>query len=203
DDILRLQSELGTTVVLVTHDIDEAIKMGHRVAVLRQGGVLAQFSSPADLLAHPVDDFVADFAGRDRGYRALSFQRAEVPVHPEEPVPLGQPLNRRDDEWLLAVDEQSRPQGWVVAAEVGDAPVGFEHLHRAGTVAPVDGSLRLLLDAALSSPSGRGVVVRDGILAGTVRAEEVLTAIQDAPRPSGETIQAADEAWPRGQAERR
>jgi len=192
DDILRLQAELGTTIVLVTHDIDEAIKLGHRVAVLRQGGLLAQFSSPADLLAHPADDFVADFVGRDRGYRALSFQRHDVPVHPEEPVPLGQPLARRGDAWLLAVDAESRPQGWVVPAEVGEAPVGPEHLHRGGTVASADGSLRALLDAALSSPSGRGVVVRDGALAGTVRAEEVLAAIQAAPRADGTSIRSED-----------
>ena len=212
DDILALQAELGTTIVLVTHDIDEAIKLGHRVAVLRQGGVLAQFSSPADLLAHPADDFVSDFVGRDRGYRALNFQRAPVPVHAEEPVLIGEPLGRRgsqgqgssgegsagqgsadrDDEWLLAVDADSRPQGWVVPAEVGQAPVGAEHLHRGGTVAAVDGSLRALLDAALSSPSGRGVVVADGVLAGTVRAEEVLAAIQQAPRPDGTSIQTVE-----------
>ncbi|USQ76564.1 ABC transporter ATP-binding protein [Ornithinimicrobium cryptoxanthini] len=192
DDILALQAELGTTIVLVTHDIDEAIKLGHRVAVLRQGGLLAQFSSPADLLAHPADDFVADFVGKDRGYRALSFQTAPVPVHPEETVAMGQPLGAREEEWLLAVDEQMRPQGWVRPAEVGGAPVAREHLHRAGTVAHVDGPLRTLLDAALSSPSGRGVTVREGALAGTVRAEEVLTAIQRAPRPSGATIQAAE-----------
>ncbi|WP_109472561.1 ABC transporter ATP-binding protein [Ornithinimicrobium cavernae] len=199
DDILRLQAELGTTIVLVTHDIDEAIKLGHRVAVLRQGGVLAQFSSPADLLAHPADDFVADFVGRDRGYRALSFQHADVPVHPEEPVRLGQPLGRRSEEWLLAVDDGSRPQGWVVPAEVGEGPVRVEHLHRAGTVAPVDGALRALLDAALSSPSGRGVVVRDGVLAGTVRAQEVLSVIQQAPRPDGASIQGPESASATGQ----
>ncbi|WP_114907700.1 ABC transporter ATP-binding protein [Ornithinimicrobium murale] len=189
DDILRLQQELGTTIVLVTHDIDEAIKLGHRVAVLRQGGILAQFSSPADLLAHPADDFVADFVGRDRGYRALSFQQADVPVHPEEPVRIGEQLQRRGDQWLLAVDAEGRPQGWVLPAEVAEAAVALEHLHRGGTVSAVDGSLRSLLDAALSSPSGRGVVTRDGVLAGTVRAEEVLSVIQSAPRPDGTSIQ--------------
>lgn len=205
DDILRLQRELGTTIVLVTHDIDEAIKLGHRVAVLRQGGVLAQFSSPAELLAQPADDFVADFVGRDRGYRALSFQQHPVPVHPEQPVRLGQRLAGAGTEhgtagetaadpsadWVLAVDDQDRPQGWVKPAQVGTSPVGPEHLHRGGTVASVDGSLRALLDAALSSPSGRGVVVRDGALAGTVRAAEVLEVIQAAPRPVTDTQDAA------------
>jgi osmoprotectant transport system ATP-binding protein len=82
DEFLRLQGELGKTIVFVTHDIDEAIKMGDQVAVLRVGGRLAQVADPAYLLTHPADDFVADFVGRDRGYRALSFQAApRLPLH--------------------------------------------------------------------------------------------------------------------------
>ena len=61
-----LQQELGTTVVIVTHDVDEAVRLGDRIAVLREGGILAQYAPPADILAHPVDDFVADFFGADR-----------------------------------------------------------------------------------------------------------------------------------------
>ncbi len=61
-----LQQKLGTTVVIVTHDIDEAVRLGDRIAVLREGGILAQYDSPADILAHPVDNFVADFFGADR-----------------------------------------------------------------------------------------------------------------------------------------
>src|SRR6478609_4871663 len=72
NEFLRLQSDLGKTILFVTHDIDEAVKLGDQVAVLRVGGVLAQLDSPAKLLADPVDDFVAGFVGRDRGYRALS-----------------------------------------------------------------------------------------------------------------------------------
>ena len=76
NEFLRLQSELGKTILFVTHDIDEAVKLGDQVAVLRVGGVLAQLDSPARLLADPVDDFVAGFVGRDRGYRALAFAAA-------------------------------------------------------------------------------------------------------------------------------
>ena len=73
NEFLRLQAELGKTILFVTHDIDEAIKLGDQVAVLRVGGRLAQLDTPARLLADPVDDFVAGFVGRDRGYRALAF----------------------------------------------------------------------------------------------------------------------------------
>jgi len=78
DEFLRLQRELGKTVVLVTHDIDEAVKMGDRVAVFAQGGRLAQFSTPAELLGRPADDFVADFVGSTRGLRRLTV----TPIDP-------------------------------------------------------------------------------------------------------------------------
>src|SRR5215216_2787690 len=73
DEFLRIQRQLGTTIMLVTHDIDEAIKLGDRVAVIRTGGHLAQYAPPAELLARPADDFVAQFVGADRGLKRLSL----------------------------------------------------------------------------------------------------------------------------------
>lgn len=72
DEFLRLHHELGKTVLMVTHDLDEAVKMGDRVAVFAQGGRLAQYDAPAGVLAAPADDFVADFVGEDRSVRLLS-----------------------------------------------------------------------------------------------------------------------------------
>src|SRR3954453_19061943 len=90
DEFLRLQQELGKTILFVTHDIDEAIKLGDQVCVLRVGGVLAQVADPAYLLAHPIDDFVAGFVGRDRGYRALGFHETpDLQLTPEPTVGLG------------------------------------------------------------------------------------------------------------------
>jgi ABC-type proline/glycine betaine transport system ATPase subunit len=77
DEFLRLQDELDKTVVLVTHDIDEAVKMGDKVAVLAEGGHLAQFGTPAELLGHPADDFVADFVGSTAGLRRLTVTKLE------------------------------------------------------------------------------------------------------------------------------
>ncbi len=184
DEFLRLQAELGKTILFVTHDIDEAIKLGDQVAVLRVGGRLAQLADPAYLLSHPVDDFVADFVGRDRGYRALSFQPTpRLPLAPERTVTLGESTEGIDADWVLVVDERNHPLGWV-EPRVVDGEVTTERLHRGGTVARADGPLRAALDAALSSPSRRGVVVDDsGALVGSVRAHEVLTAIEEADRP--------------------
>jgi osmoprotectant transport system ATP-binding protein len=83
DEFLRLQRALGTTVVFVTHDVDEAIKMGTRVAVMQVGGRLAQYSAPADLLATPASDYVAEFVGADRALKRLSlFRLSDVPLEP-------------------------------------------------------------------------------------------------------------------------
>lgn len=184
DEFLRLQQELGKTIVFVTHDIDEAVKLGDQVAVLRVGGTLAQIDTPEKLLADPVDDFVADFIGRDRGYRGLAFQSVpHLPIHDERTVLLGSDAHEAQrvaggDRWLLVVDEQNRPMGWTEPA-TAPGSITRTHLHRGGTVARQTGSLRSALDAALSSPSRRGVIVDDnGALLGTVRAHEVLTEIE-------------------------
>jgi len=184
DEFLRLQAELGKTIVFVTHDIDEAIKLGDQVAVLRVGGALAQLAAPADLLADPADDFVADFLGHDRGYRGLGFAAApDLRVSAEPVAVLG---STADDarrlaagaSWLLVVDEAQAPVGWVRPSALSGR-VGPSDLHRGGTVARQGGTLRAALDAALSSPSRRGVLVDDdGRLVGTVRAVDVLSEIE-------------------------
>jgi osmoprotectant transport system ATP-binding protein len=76
-ELLRIQHELHKTIVFVTHDIDEAILLGDRIAILREGGVLAQYDTPAAILAHPADDFVARFLGTDRGLKLLALRRLD------------------------------------------------------------------------------------------------------------------------------
>ncbi len=76
-ELLRIQHELHKTVVFVTHDIDEAILLGDRIAILREGGVLAQYDTPGAILAHPADDFVARFLGADRGLKLLALRRLD------------------------------------------------------------------------------------------------------------------------------
>jgi len=188
DEFLRLQGDLGKTIVFVTHDIDEAIKLGDQVAVLRDGGRLAQLAGPAYLLAHPVDDFVADFVGRDRGYRALSFQASPpFSLTQERTVPLGttpaQAAEAARDGWILVADDNRRPLGWIEPGRI-TAPIEQQMLQRGGTVATAGGPLRNVLDAALSSPSRRGVIVDDqGALLGTIGAHRVLAEIEERARP--------------------
>ncbi|MGH8962961.1 MAG: ABC transporter ATP-binding protein [Jatrophihabitantaceae bacterium] len=188
NEFLRLQGELGKTIVFVTHDIDEAIKLGDNVAVLRVGGHLAQLATPAELLSKPADPFVAGFVGRDRGYRALGFAAAgHIPLADEPTVALGQDLKRAKDiahdGWTLVVDDSTAPLGWLCLNGVADAAltgtVTEDSLNLGGTLAHQGGTLREALDAALSSPSGRGVIVDgDGRLLGTTTASQVLEIIE-------------------------
>lgn len=185
DELLRLQSELGKTIVFVTHDIDEAVKLGDKVAVLRVGGRLAQYDAPGELLARPVDDFVDGFVGRDRGYRGLGFRSSSaLPIGDIQTVTLGAPAPE-GPEWVLVVDGDRQPQGWFHRAEAGAAAaVTAEHLVPGGSLYDVaSGSLRSALDAALSSPSGRGVAVdAAGVVAGSISADDVLRVLDAARR---------------------
>jgi osmoprotectant transport system ATP-binding protein len=187
DEFLRLQREIGKTIIMVTHDIDEALKLGDQVAVMRVGGHLAQMATPSELLTAPADDFVADFVGRDRGYRSLGFTQSSeaVEIREETAVQLGasaaQARSASSGAWILVVDGNRKPLGWAQTERI-TGEVRLEHLNLSGTSAPSTGTMRQLLDAALSSPSRRGVVVNaSGELLGTVTATEVIKAIEAEP----------------------
>jgi osmoprotectant transport system ATP-binding protein len=121
NEFLRLQEELAKTILFVTHDIDEAIKMGDLVAVMQTGGVLAQFGPPEEILAKPASDFVARFVGTDRGLKRLSLKRVgELKLRPAVTAKVGEAAaetRRRSAAdpfpYLLLVDEANRPVGWV------------------------------------------------------------------------------------------
>src|SRR5215217_4189636 len=152
-ELLRLQRELAKTIVFVTHDIDEATVLGDKVAVFAVGGKLAQYAAPEEILRAPVDDFVAGFVGRDRGFRHLSFQEGgNVVIHPVETIEvdrLADPTVSVRSPWTLLVDAGGRPHGWVPQATRGsitrqaDAVPGGSLYRRGDT-------LRRALDAALS-----------------------------------------------------
>jgi osmoprotectant transport system ATP-binding protein len=121
NEFLRLQAEVRKTILFVTHDIDEAIKMGDRVAVLRQGGRLAQYATPAELLMAPADDFVEDFVGADRALKRLSLMRVSDIDLWEAPLAfVGQStseirpkLDGAEVPYPLVVDSERRPLGWL------------------------------------------------------------------------------------------
>ena len=126
NELLRLQEGLAKTILFVTHDIDEAIKMGDLVVVMQQGGHIAQAGAPADLLAQPASEYVARFVGADRGLKRLSLYRvADVPLAEAPLARVGEAggaararaeaLGARD---ILLVDDADRPLGWLDAADL-------------------------------------------------------------------------------------
>jgi osmoprotectant transport system ATP-binding protein len=126
DEFLRLQRELRKTVVFVTHDVDEAIKLGDRIAILREGGRLAQYDTPQQILASPVDAFVADFVGPDRALKALALRTlGELALEPapasEDGLPRAPADTNLRDALALLVD-QRRDALLVVGAD--GSPLG-------------------------------------------------------------------------------
>jgi osmoprotectant transport system ATP-binding protein len=171
DEFLRLQQEVRKTIVFVTHDIDEAIKMGDRIAILRQGGHLEQYAPPDELLADPANDFVADFLGAERGLKRLAL----IPVSAVKAEP-GPVVSPDDDgrralaaaeayggDWVVVVDDDRRLLGWAHAREVAErGRVGDAEIRPFQLQVRADDSLRAALNAMVQSHAGVAVRVSDG-----------------------------------------
>ncbi|OBB94538.1 proline/glycine betaine ABC transporter ATP-binding protein [Mycobacterium sp. 852002-30065_SCH5024008] len=183
NEILRLQSELHKTVVFVTHDIDEALKLADKVAVFR-AGTLQQYDEPTRLLSRPANDFVSRFIGLGRGYRWLQLiDAAGLPVHDVQRIPADDLADTgQADGWAVVVDGAGAPMGWIdseglrrhrAGASLSDSMSGVGSLFRPR------GNLSHALDAALSSPSGVGLAVDEGgKVIGGVLADDVLAAVE-------------------------
>ena len=143
-EILRLQSELQKTIVFVTHDIDEALKLGDKVAVFGRGGVLQQYDEPARLLSNPASDFVAGFVGADRGYRGLQFRHSTGLAAARHSSRADESkiddLQLEPNDWVLVNKPDGTPYGWINAEGVDIAPKGQlpvrQHLRRRLVVPP-------------------------------------------------------------------
>jgi osmoprotectant transport system ATP-binding protein len=131
NEFLRLQVEIRKTILFVTHDIDEAIKMGDRIAVMREGGKLAQYATPAELLMAPADDFVEDFVGADRALKRLALLRVgEVDLWEAPLAFVGQDsaevrakLVGAEVPYAVLVDSQRHPLGWLSESDLAQPTV--------------------------------------------------------------------------------
>ncbi|MEU3524091.1 ABC transporter ATP-binding protein [Streptomyces sp. NPDC038707] len=188
DELLRIQDELGKTIVFVTHDIDEAIKLGTRVAVLRTGGRLAQYAPPAELLSAPADSFVEDFLGADRGIRRLSFfpsaglELQTAPLVPADADAGTLAARAAAAPYLLVTDADGRPLGWSEPGRLTAGAVDRDRLLDHGRpFRPGTDSLRAALDGAVLSPTGWAVAVDgEGRAVGVVSQQVIGEAIRAA-----------------------
>jgi osmoprotectant transport system ATP-binding protein len=219
DELLRLHAALGTTILFVTHDIDEAIKLGDRVAVMQEGGRLAQYAPPLELLARPANEFVARFVGADRSLKRLALVTVDAaPLAGLPTARLGEPLRAArerlaasGDEYVLVLDEDGRPLGWMAERAVGgDDDLRAEALSAAAAVLPPGLALRDALARVLEAAVPTGVVVdAAGRYRGGLSLEAIAAALRAAtPPPDDDNPHArsphpgaaqADE-WPAGES---
>ena len=177
NEFLRLQDRVRKTIIFVTHDVDEAIKMGDRIAVLQRGGILAQYDTPAAVLANPASEFVERFVGADRGLKRLSLARVRdldllepVVVRPgEERAEARRRLEAASDAvaYALLVDGDERPIGWVDRDDLsGSGSVDPDDATPGAPTVQPETTLRDALSALLASSVQLGVVVdaRDRLL---------------------------------------
>lgn len=164
DEFLRLQDKVGKTIVFVTHDIDEAISLGDRIAIFQTGGQLVQYASPSDVLAQPANSFVADFLGGERELRRLALMRVEsveaergpeiAPDSSEERACETADAHGRD--WVVIVADDGRLVGWVARRDLkgGDAPIADAIIQPFEQSVSAGDTLRTALGAIVNSPLG-------------------------------------------------
>ena len=200
NEFLRLQAELQKTIVFVTHDIDEAIKMGDRIAILKEESVVAQHDSPERILAHPANQFVEDFLGSGATLKGLNLMRArDIELHDvptvTEPTSREQVVTVLDEtrsEWVLYLDGKRRPRRWLNRQAVDGAAA----LSEAGkavqvTIEPED-TLRDGLEKMLQSAVGTVCCVNpDGSYRGVVRIETLIGIIEQMQAAERERLAAS------------
>jgi osmoprotectant transport system ATP-binding protein len=180
NEFLRLQAQIRKTIVFVTHDIDEAIKMGDRIAVLQEGGHLAQYAAPAEILMQPASRFVQDFVGADRALKRLALQRVrDVDLWSVAKVRAGEPaaearrrVEAADVRIPLLVDAEDRPLGWLADQALAGERVGEALRSDPQPVVELDDILRDALSDLLAHESQYGPAVDgQGRVAGVLSIE--------------------------------
>jgi osmoprotectant transport system ATP-binding protein len=168
-EFLRLQETVRKTIVFVTHDIEEAVRIGDRIAVMSTGGRVEQFASPAELLGRPASPFVADFVGADRGLKRLAVTGIDVAdlerppvVHATDALPDARAqLDRTGARWAVVLDDAGHLHGWLSAERAtGPGTVGAA-ARRMEAWVPVDASLKAAFATMLQHEAG-WVAVLDG-----------------------------------------
>jgi osmoprotectant transport system ATP-binding protein len=190
NEFLRLHRTLRTTVLFVTHDIDEAIKMGNRVAVMQVGGHLAQYAPPAELLLNPASEFVARFVGRDRGLKRLALLTvADAPLEDgatasigDVPAAVRARYDHSDIEWVLVLDADRRPVGWVRVSDLsGGRPLTPSDTDPSSPIVQMGTTLRDTLSQMLASTVQTAIAVDDaGRYVGVVTVNDVGEAFRSA-----------------------
>jgi osmoprotectant transport system ATP-binding protein len=180
NEFLRLQAEIRKTILFVTHDIDEAIKMGDRIAIMHEGGRVAQYATPAELLMSPADEFVEDFVGADRALKRLALMRvSDIDLWEAPLAHVGQAtsevrakLNGAEVPYPLLVDGERRPLGWLSERDLSAETVPAKPDSPLGPVLDLDDVMRdALADILQGEAQYAAVTDREGRIEGVLSVE--------------------------------
>jgi osmoprotectant transport system ATP-binding protein len=200
NEFLRLQAEIRKTVLFVTHDIDEAIKMGDRIAVMREGGRVAQYATPAELLMAPADEFVEDFVGADRALKRLALMRvADIDLWEAPLAYVGQPtaevrakLRGAEVPYPLLVDSERRPLGWLSERDLAAETVPARPDNPLGPLLDRDDVMRdALADLLQGEAQYAAVADRSGRIDG-VLSVEIISEFLGSPAAKSEEHSAVE-----------
>jgi osmoprotectant transport system ATP-binding protein len=202
NEFLRLQAQVRKTVLFVTHDIDEAIKMGDRIAVMRKGGRVAQYATPAEILMSPADEFVEDFVGADRALKRLALMRvADINLWEAPLAHIGQAtaevrakLASPDVEvpYPLLVDSERHPLGWLSERDLAADVVPDRPDSPLGPVLELDDVMRdALADLLQGEAQYAAVTDAEGRIAG-VLSIEIISEFLASPRAKTEEHSAVE-----------
>src|SRR3989440_908407 len=186
DEFLRLQETVRKTILFVTHDIEEAVKMGDRIAILEVGGVLAQYDTPAEVLGNPASDFVADFVGADRALKRLKVTPIEIEGldHPPTVLPseslahAREIMSRTGASWVAVVDADGQLRGHVRAANAAGGGTAGDRVERVESWVSTNDYLENALAAMLLTDYGWVAVVEGERFLGVLTPDAIYRALR-------------------------
>ncbi|MPZ94227.1 MAG: betaine/proline/choline family ABC transporter ATP-binding protein [Propionibacteriales bacterium] len=194
DELLRLQDELSKTIVFVTHDFDEAVKLGDRIAVLAEGSRIVQYDTPAEILASPADDYVSEFVGAGAALKQLTLTRVrDVHLDQAVTVPVGgdtaDAIRRAREvgrEHVVVLDDRQRPLRWMTLRDLeGADSVTTDPRDRSLDTVSTSSTLNDALDSMLTSSHGVVLVTgRGSAYEGAIRVDTIMNAIDEMSTPT-------------------
>ena len=187
DSLIRIQHEVGKTIVVVTHDFEEATKLGDKVLILSEGGKIEQYATPAEILANPASAFVEEFVGSGATLAQLTLSRVRDVQHdPVTTARVGEDAQsvigrarEAGHTWVVVVDESGVPRAWPSLEELATKPTVTDYVDRRLPTVAVSSTLNDALDAMLAASQG-GVLVTSGrgVVQGSLSIGSVMEIIQ-------------------------
>jgi osmoprotectant transport system ATP-binding protein len=185
-ELLRLQQTVRKTIVFVTHDIEEAVRLGDKIAIMSYGGHVEQFASPAELLGKPASPFVADFVGADRGLKRLAVTGIDVDDLEHPPVvrvtdglaDARAALTRAGARWAVVLDDEGNLHGWLSAERAAGAGTVGTAARRMEAWVPADATLKTAFSTMLQLESGWVAVLDGDRFLGVLTPESLHAALR-------------------------